>query len=205
MTMCKDVKYNKEHEPGGGDTRCHKHLLTLLQVVDACGEKIAESSCCDSVPDAVTAVPLMHADPKYALLIPSTSLQQDLGQFCIENCITLLEASDSSGKIWKTWWYEGMHKVFFSRFAVFSICLPSESSLRLKRSDTLCWSGQPMHLVVWAVALHTTRRTWKSWWMWRWSTAHRLSSTSLWVSDRWQMSFVLPVYRADKLDFGVFC
>jgi len=103
MTMCKDVKYNKEHEPGGGDTRCHKHLLTLLQVVDACGEKIAESSCCDSVPDAVKAVPLMHADPKYALLIPSTSLQQDLGQFCIENCITLLEASDSSGKIWETW------------------------------------------------------------------------------------------------------
>ena len=77
MTMCKDVKYNKEHEPGGGDTRCHKHLLSLLQVVDACGEKIAESSCCDSVPDAVKAVPLMHADPKYALLIPATSFHHN--------------------------------------------------------------------------------------------------------------------------------
>jgi len=51
--------------------------LTLLQVVDACGEKIAESSCCDSVPDAVKAVPLMHADPKYALLIPSTSFHHN--------------------------------------------------------------------------------------------------------------------------------
>lgn len=158
------------------------------------------SWCCHSSAFDARRPQICPFNPFYIL-----SPQQDLGQFCIENCITLLEASDSSGKIWKTWWYEGMHKVFFSRFAVFSICLPSESSLRLKRSDTLCWSGQPMHLVVWAVALHTTRRTWKSWWMWRWSTAHRLSSTSLWVSDRWQMSFVLPVYRADKLDFGVFC
>ena len=92
--MCKDVKYNKEHEPGGGDTRCHKHLLTLLQVVDACGEKIAESSCCDSVPDAVTAVPLMHADPKYGLLYNPfyiLSPQPDLGQFCIENCTHYLK------------------------------------------------------------------------------------------------------------------
>ena len=58
---------------GGGETRCNNHLLALLQVVDACGEKIAESSCCDSVPDAVAAVPLMHADPKYAPLHPFTA------------------------------------------------------------------------------------------------------------------------------------
>jgi hypothetical protein len=63
-------------------------------VVDACGEKIAESSCCDSVPDAVTAVPLMHADPKYGLLYNPfyiLSPQPDLGQFCIENCTHYLK------------------------------------------------------------------------------------------------------------------
>lgn len=32
---------------------CHFHCTP--QVVEACGEKIAESACCDSVSDAVTA------------------------------------------------------------------------------------------------------------------------------------------------------
>ena len=61
------------HEPGGETqdaTSISSYPLTL-QVVDACGEKIAESSCCDSVPDAITAVPSMDSDPKYASFIPS--------------------------------------------------------------------------------------------------------------------------------------
>ena len=81
-----DMSRGERHKMPIDATSISSYPLTL-QVVDACGEKIAESSCCDSVPDAITAVPSMHRPtPTGCLFNPFGTLSpQDLGQFCIEN------------------------------------------------------------------------------------------------------------------------